>query len=106
MKIQGRRSSQVGALGPINIPAQPEPAAAKPEVTVTGDSVDLTSTQQLKKLREAVQSMPAVRAGKVEDLKGAIEEGSYYVESERLAKKVVDDVLAEALMKEQNQRKR
>jgi anti-sigma28 factor (negative regulator of flagellin synthesis) len=34
----------------------------------------------------------------VEDLKEAIEDGSYHVESHKLAKKVVDDVLSEALM--------
>jgi anti-sigma28 factor (negative regulator of flagellin synthesis) len=37
---------------------------------------------------------------KVSDLKGAIEEGSYYVESHKLAKKVVDEILSEALLKE------
>lgn len=99
MKIQGRKSQQMSALGPINIPAHAEPAPASEPVTVA-DRVDLTSTQQLRKLREAVQSMPSMRTERVEDLKGAIEEGSYYVESQKLAKKVVDDVLAEALLKE------
>jgi flagellar biosynthesis anti-sigma factor FlgM len=99
MKIQGRKTPQMSSLGPINIPAHPEPASASEPVTVS-DQVDLTSTQQLRKLRAAVDTMPAVRTERVEDLKDAIEEGSYYVESQKLAKKVVDDVLAEALLKE------
>lgn len=98
MKIQGRKSQQLGALGPINIPAQPEATPAAEQVSVGGDEVSLSSTQQLRKLRATVDALPAVRAEKVEDLKDAIEDGSYYVESHKLAKKVVDEVLSEALM--------
>ena len=100
MKIQGRKSQQMGSLGPISIPVQAEPAGASEPVNVATDIVDLSSTQQLRKLRETVEAMPAVRAEKVEGLKGAIEGGNYHIESDKLAKKVVDEVLAEALLKE------
>lgn len=106
MKIQGRKSHQLGALGPINIPAQPEPVAAEPVSVTADDQVDVSSTQQLKKLRDTIQSMPSVRAEKVGDLKGAIEGGNYFIESQKLAKKVVDDVIAEAIMKERKEKAR
>lgn len=93
-------------MGPISIPSQPEPVAAEPVTVSAGDQVDLTSTQQLKKLRESIQSMPSVRAEKVGDLKGAIEGGNYFIESQKLAKKVVDDVIAEAFMKERHEKAR
>ena len=105
MKIQGRKSQQMGALGPISIPAHPEPAPAEPvNVEMGADRVDLTATGHLRKLRETIEAMPAVRTEMVEGLKGAIEEGSYYVESQKLAKKVVDEVLAEALLKDMQEK--
>lgn len=99
MKIEGRKSQQFGSIGPISVPVAAELAPVE-EATppAAGDSVDITAAHQLHKLQEAVQAMPAVRMEKVEGLRGAIEDGSYYVESEKLARKVVDDTLTEALL--------
>jgi len=98
MKIQGRKSPQISSLGPISMPA---PAAGTPAAEPTppaDDQVELASAQQLRTLNQAVQALPSVRTEKVEVLRGAIEEGSYFVESDKLARKVVDEVLSEALM--------
>ena len=46
-------------------------------------------------LGQAAQSIPDVRMDKVEGLRGAIDNGSYFVESDKLAHKVVDEILAD-----------
>lgn len=100
MKIQGRKSSQIGSLGPLGAPAaqaESKPAEAAQPAT---DQVDISSSAQLRKLSETVKALPSVRTDKVEGLRDAIEDGSYHVESEKLARKVVDDVLSEALLKQ------
>lgn len=98
MKIQGRKQP-IGAMGPISLPAAAEPAASPESAMPTpGDQVDLDSTGLIRKLAQAAQALPSVRTEKVEELRDAIEDGSYHVESEKLARKVVDDVLTEALM--------
>jgi flagellar biosynthesis anti-sigma factor FlgM len=100
MKIQGRKTQQIGPVSPLGAPAPAEQTAdvtaqAPPEAA---DSVDLTSTQQLRKLQATAEAMPSVRVERVSDLRDAIEEGNYYVESDKLARKVVDDVLTEAVL--------
>ena len=96
MKIQGRKSQPAGPMGPFGMPSVSEPASTEP--VIAGDSVELASATQVQQLNQMVQAMPTVRAEKVEGLRDAIEEGSYHVESDKLAKKVVDDVLSEALL--------
>jgi len=98
MKIQGRKSTQISSLGPMNMPAPAAGAPAAEPTASVDDSVELASAQQLRTLQQAVQAMPSVRTEKVEVLRGAIEEGSYFVESDKLARKVVDEVLTEALL--------
>ena len=102
MKIQGRKNQSVGALGPIGIPTSqpPQPIQEAEPPAPAGDQVNLASTTQVRQLNATIQAMPAVRAEKVEGLRDAIGEGSYYVESDKLARKVVDDILAEALASE------
>lgn len=104
MKIQGRKNQPLGAFGPIGMPASPEASSPAEETAPVGDRVDLTSTQQLRKYNEVASAMPSVRLEKVAGLKGAIEEGSYYVETEKLARKVVDEALSEALLEQMSNR--
>ena len=105
MKIQGRKNPMVTSLGPLSLPAAAEAAPSVEQTTpAVGDSVDLSATQQLRSLNQALQSIPEVRIEKVEGLRGAIEEGNYYVESDKLARKVVDEVLTEALIEESQSR--
>ncbi len=103
MKIEGRKNQQVGnIMGPVTVHV-PSDAAPVEESSApaAGDKVELTSAS-IGNLKEMAQAMPSVRADKVEVLRDAIEDGSYYVESEKLARKVVDEVLAEAVLKERN----
>ena len=99
MKIQGRKGQQIGTFGPLGAAPHSE---EKPEVQeaapAAGDQVNVTSTQEMRRLHSALAAMPEVRLEKVEELKDAIEEGSYFVESDKLARKVVNDVLSDSLL--------
>ena len=102
MKIHGRKTHQMGAIGPMGAPASVEETPEAQAPVSVGDQVDLSSTQQLRQLACAVQAMPTVRVDKVEGLRSAIEEGNYYVESEKLARKVVDEAIQEAIFRRLN----
>ncbi len=95
MKIEGRKGFPLGPIGPLGTPAPAE--QPRTETAPVADKVSLTSTQQLRRLNQAVSTMSDVRMEKVADLRGAIEDGSYHVESEKLARKMVDEALREGL---------
>lgn len=99
MKINGRKNAgQIGPLGPISVPNAAEEAGSA-DAPAAGDQVNLSNTQELKQLNAAVKAMPSVRTEKVSDIKEQVDDGSYYVESEKLARRVVDEVLSEELLK-------
>ncbi len=70
------RTSGEQKVGPVAPPA--------------GDSVTLTeSARQLQKLSEAVAAAPTVDAARVESVKRAIAQGTYEVNAERVADKLL-----------------
>jgi flagellar biosynthesis anti-sigma factor FlgM len=104
MKIQGRKSQQIGGLGPIGIPAHNDSSPVE-ELKPAGDRVEIGSSPQLSRLNDIVKAMPSVRTERVQGLRGAIEEGSYWVESDKLARKVVHETLSVALLSQMNAKK-
>ena len=98
MKISGRKTQQMGPMGPLGAPAPAEQSSEAEAPARTGDSVSLSNTAELRNLQQAAQALPSVRTGMVESLRDQIEEGSYHVESDKLARKVVHEVLGEALL--------
>jgi negative regulator of flagellin synthesis FlgM len=98
MKIQGRKNIGVGAVGPISIPGQAAIDKTQETSEVSGDSLEISSaSREVSGLREAAKGIPDVRMEKMQDIRGQVEEGSYYVESEKLAKAVVDEALQDAV---------
>jgi len=98
MKITGRKSQQVGPMSPMTGPvandaSQVEATGLEPE----SDNVDTASSTQVGKLAQMVQALPSVRPEKIEELREQIDDGSYFVESQKLARKVVDEALSEIL---------
>lgn len=58
--------------------------------TPTGDSVTLTgAARQLQKLAEAVAAAPATDAERVASVKRAVDSGTYEVNAERVAAKII-----------------
>ncbi|OEY67413.1 flagellar biosynthesis anti-sigma factor FlgM [Marinobacter sp. X15-166B] len=68
------------------LPASPDPAA--PRVAAPqGDKVSLSSMQQLK---QQLDQVPEVDDSRVEQIKAALADGSYKVDAEKLAQKMLD----------------
>ncbi|WP_166376883.1 flagellar biosynthesis anti-sigma factor FlgM [Pseudoalteromonas sp. Z9A4] len=65
--------------------------AQTPSPKAVSDSVSLTpQAQQLKTLQDKAQQSPGFDSEKVAELKKAITEGNYQVDSEKLAKNLAD----------------
>ncbi|MEH6815897.1 MAG: flagellar biosynthesis anti-sigma factor FlgM [Pseudoalteromonas distincta] len=66
-------------------------SAQAPSPKAASDSVSLTpQAQQLKTLQDKAQQSPGFDSDKVAELKKAITEGKYQVDSEKLAKNLAD----------------
>ena len=64
--------------------------------TLAPDRVDLSpSSRMIKKIEEAALSAPDTRAGKIASLKKQVESGTYQVNSDELAGKMLKESLIE-----------
>lgn len=102
MKINGRKGSLpinplTGGPGAASSDDKIEEAHSVPENAV---SVDLSeSSRDIMRAREIASGLPDVRMEKVSEIKGAIEDGSYQVESGKIARKMVDTAIRESAMR-------
>ena len=99
MKISSRKGYPVGNVGASNpaVPGQSAEAPASAQA-VDGDQFEISKPgREIGELKKTLSAMPNVRMEKVEGLRESVEDGSYYVESEKIAKRVVDEALTEAL---------
>ncbi len=73
----------------------PSPTDKRPPISPSSQSgVSISDQAQLmKNAREIVYASPDIRADKVSDLKRRIKDGSYKVDSEAIADKLVDEHL-------------
>ena len=70
--------------------AQGDSSAAPASTSQTGDHVTLTdSARSLQKLSEAIAQSPAVNAAKVASIKQAVNNGTYKIDSGRVADKLL-----------------
>ena len=105
MKIQGRKSTPLGPTGPTGAPVPTEGGPVEEPQAVDGDTIDISSTSRgVGQLKQAVDALPDVRTDRIEGIRDQVEEGSYHVESEKLAKRVVDEAFGDALRREHQAR--
>ena len=98
MRISGRKS--VGGAAPVGgvQPRQPnEPPVEGATEAERATDVEISSTsREIAQAKESLAAMPDVRAERVSEIKPLVDDGSYNVESEVLARRVVDASLRES----------
>ena len=73
-----------------------EPAAHQQETGTpsTVDTVSLTDTSmKLRSLENRIESLPVVDSQRVEDIRHSVEDGTYVIDAETIAGKLVDSEL-------------
>ena len=65
-------------------------ASAASSGKVSVDKVDISSAQTLEKIREGLASQPVVDRQKVESIKQALQDGTYKINSENIAAKLIE----------------
>lgn len=63
---------------------------ATPSNKVGADQVDISSAQTLEQIRESLASQPIVDRQKVEAIKLALQDGTYTINSENIAAKLIE----------------
>jgi flagellar biosynthesis anti-sigma factor FlgM len=97
MKISGRKpvSGTTPITGTTRVTRQ-DRADLAPSTTPAAD-VEISNTlREVDKARQSMAAMSDVRVERVEEIKPLVDDGSYKVESEVLAKKMVDTSLKES----------
>ena len=95
MKITGQQPPEFhgvkGGTGKDNQKA----AERAGTLTGSGEPPVKTSTFVMNKIKSLINTEPEVRADRVAELKAKIKSGEYKVDSETLAKKMIEDALQE-----------
>jgi flagellar biosynthesis anti-sigma factor FlgM len=100
MKISGRKNiKQVSPLGgPAETPKPDKATEPTAAAKSNSDNFNLSdASKNLMKLKETVDVMPEVRTERVTEIKTALDDGQYHVQSEKIARKIVDESLSESL---------
>ena len=63
---------------------------SSPSAVSGAEQVDISSAQTLEKIRESLASQPVVDRQKVEAVKQALQDGTYNINSENIAAKLIE----------------
>lgn len=76
----------------VEKPEAPEAAAKKDQVTVSDKA------KEIAKLKAEVNDMPEIRADRVEEVKKAIDAGTYNVKGEAVAGKLIKEAIIDSIV--------
>ena len=98
MRISGRKTrvSPTGSVARVSRPTGSRKEDALAPVSEAADVELSASLQEIDKAKEALATLPDLRVERVEGIKPLVDDGSYKVESEVLAKRIVDTSLRES----------
>lgn len=94
MKITDTKEAASQAIQQYNAPKSVRPETRGGAVPPQGEKVELSSNvKDLQYIKKAVDELPDVREDKVLDLKKQIQEGTYNVNGEKIAEKMLGESL-------------
>lgn len=97
MKIQGNKKPdnmdvQISAQKISKTNTTPE--KGKAEKATISDRVELSGrARQIAELKSAIEQLPDIRVEKVQEIKKAIAEGTYKIDSRKIAGKLIDELV-------------
>jgi negative regulator of flagellin synthesis FlgM len=100
MKVSGIRNpvSEIIQQYQANGQTKPEPDKQAGVNTVQEEKVSLsTKGMDIQQARKAINDLPDVRTEKVEDLRNQIEQGTYHVNGEDIAEKMIGESLIDVI---------
>jgi hypothetical protein len=100
MKTNGYQRPFRVEAAPETIPMPHESDCVMDEPMLINDGAKSNSILELETLKQAIGSLPTIRADKVEELREAIANRTYFVETAQLTRKLVDEALSEALLRQ------
>lgn len=103
MKVGGSdpnfiKKERVGGAGKSDKPVKAASSSASEKETVSVKGADEKIAvsnlgKEIAKIHEEIKSTPEIRPEKVQELKEKIDDGTYYVNSDDIAGKIIDDLL-------------
>jgi flagellar biosynthesis anti-sigma factor FlgM len=99
MKISDRKgvSRTTGPATPQRVAPTPRGDAAPREEASGADAVVLSeSLHEVDRAKQALAAMPDVRVDRVQDVKPRVQEGTYRIDSQAVAKRLVDTAVVES----------
>ena len=95
MKITGQQPPEFHGVKGGTAKDSQKPAARSALTSGSSDPPVKTSTFVMNKIKGRISAEPEVRADRVAELKAKIKSGEYQVDSQRLAKTMLEDALKE-----------
>lgn len=91
-KVPAPKTASIQSIQPTAKPGRP--ARAADETQPAGDRVSLSAqARELAAARQAIKAMPEVRADKVAEVKARLENGTYAVDADDIAAKMLTESL-------------
>jgi negative regulator of flagellin synthesis FlgM len=103
MKISNQNPVAQSKIQPEQIQQKDEakvkqPQTSGPDKVSKGEKVELSQkSKEIQKIKKLAEESPEIREKKVAELKQKIEQGTYNVKGEKVAQKILEDLLLDLI---------